>query len=107
MMKRRGRRTIDHALIQNFFEFENKILFCFVLNLTVYVFLPHDASAGKETIKKGRGARRNGLSSSTIFVPTIYSIFFSLSVRGRSSHLVAWNHYPNCFVKKIYSQEYG
>ncbi len=52
MMKRRGRRTIDHAL-QNSFEFEEQILFCFVQTLTVYV-----SSAGKEMIKKGKGGKK-------------------------------------------------
>jgi hypothetical protein len=97
MMKRRGRRTIDHAQ-QNSFEFENK--FCFVLFwLLLCLFLPHNASAGKEMIKKGREVRRNGLSSSTILVLTIYSIFFPFCQR-KVITLCCLESLPQLFCKE-------
>jgi hypothetical protein len=63
------------------------------------MFLPHNASAGKEMIKKGKGARRNGLSSSTIFVLTIYSIFFPFCQR-KVITLCCLESLPQLFCKE-------
>jgi hypothetical protein len=56
MMKRRGRRTIDHAL-QSSFEFEEQILFCFVLILTVYVS-SSQCFCWKGDDQKGEGGKK-------------------------------------------------